>query len=476
MFSSIKARVIIFYMAILFMILPALGVFLYLSLDKIIYNSIDSGLLSRAKALATLTSSENGKARFIFSDEIMKEYDSIRSNNFFEIRHFDGAIIAKSRSLKKLELPLFPNQNQISYHTIYMNDMSVRVVNFYFVDSGEDAHEKKGPEVQQGDAGFIIQCGVDTDKQEDILNNYGFILIISIFSIIMISAVGAFLIAKKALSPIKEISDIIKGFSESNLSERVNSRNVPKELQELAVSFNNTFEKLEKSFNRQKQLVGDVSHELRTSLSVILSQSEIILRKKRSDDEYKKALISIKDAAEMMSEIVAKLLALARLSNEEIKLKMEPVNVNDLINKAVKTVNPVAALKGVSINLPVRVYDLPVISGDRAALLELAVNILENAIKYNVPKGKINITIDKKGQFFIIRIQDTGIGISCKDIDKVFDRFYRADTSRSKEVGGIGLGLSICREIVRLHGGRIEIKSTVGVGTTVSICMKENGY
>jgi heavy metal sensor kinase len=454
------------------MVLSTLGVFLYLSLGKIIYNSVDSGLLSGAKALATLISNENGETQFGFSGEIMGEFNSIRAKNFFQIRHFDGTTLEKSRSLRNLELPLPSSQDRIGYRTIDLNGAPVRLVNFRFMDYGGDEHEKKVAAAQRNAPGFIIQNAVNIDEQTDLLENYRLILSLSIFSIMMISAAGSFFIARKALSPIKEISDTIRGISESNLSERITLQNEPKELRGLADSFNRTFERLEKSFKRQKQFVADASHELRTPLSVITSQSEVMLRKERSAEEYKNALNAIREAAGIMSDIVGKLLALARLSTEKIELKMQPINLSEVIRQAANIVTPLAAQKGIRINLPV--CERPVIHGDRAAILELVENVLDNAIKYNVPDGKIDIAIEKENSFLVIKIQDTGIGISRKDMDKVFDRFYRADQSRSKETGGIGLGLSICKEIVRLHRGRIEIESAFGTGTTVSIYLKEN--
>jgi len=474
MFSSIKTRVILFYVAVLFMILPVLGVFLYLSLSKIIYSSIDSSLLSEAKALATLVSNEDGETQFNFSDEIMWEYNSIKAKNFFQIRHFGGTTVEKSRSLRNLELPLPSSQNRISYQTIDLNGAPARLVNFRFMNYGDDEHEKKVPVVLRNASGFIIQCAVNIDEQAALLKNYRLILSLSIFSIMMISAAGGFFIARKALSPIKEISDTIKGISESNLSERIPTRNVPKELRGLAASFNHTFARLEKSFKRQKQFVADASHELRTPLSVILSHSEIMLRKERSAKEYKHAFTAIEEATGLMSEIVGKLLTLARLGTDKIELKMEPINLNEAIRQAVKVVTPLANQKGISINLPVN--EQSVILGDRAALLELFVTVLDNAIKYNIPQGRIDISVRKEASFIVTEIKDTGIGIPEKDLDRVFDRFYRVDKFRSKEVGGVGLGLSICDEIVKLHGGRIEIESKVGVGTTVYSYLKRHGY
>jgi heavy metal sensor kinase len=472
--SSIKERIIIFYVAVLFLVLPALGVFLYFSLDKITYNSIDSGLLSKAKALATLISDENDKTEFAFSDEIMGEYNSIRAKSFFQIRRFDGTPLEKSRSLGNLDLPFGGSEKRTSFKTINFNGIPLRRINFYFPDSLAHHGERKGPDAKGKGNGLIIQCAEDIQEQVTLLKNFRIILSLSLFSIMIISASGGFFIARKSLAPIKEISDTIRGISESRLSERITLADVPKELKGLAASFNQTFERLEKSFKRRKQFVADASHELRTPLSVILSQSEVMLRKERSAEEYKNALTVIEEAAGIMSDIVGKLLALARLSTEKAELKIEPINLNEVIHQAVKIVTPLATQKGIRISLPV--YERPVIPGDRAALLELVGNVLDNAIKYNVSNGKIDIAIKKENPFLIIKIQDTGIGISRKDMDKVFDRFYRVDRSRSKEAGGIGLGLSISKEIVRLHGGKIEIESTIGTGTTVSIYLKENGY
>ncbi|GMT46613.1 MAG: hypothetical protein IEMM0007_0179 [bacterium] len=260
--------------------------------------------------------------------------------------------------------------------------------------------------------------------------------------------------------------------SESNLSERVNVENIPEELRVLASSFNRTFESLERSFNRQRQFTADASHELRTPLSVILSQSEVMLRKERTAEEYKNALKAIREVAGMMSQIVRKLLAITRLGADKVELKIEDIDPGEIVSESVKLLTPLAEQKGVGIN--VSVPDRFVVRGDRAALLELFFNIIDNAIKYNVPNGRIDISVKKETDFIISEIKDTGIGIPESDLVRVSDRFYRVDKSRSRDLWGVGLGLSICEEIIKLHEGRIEIESKVGEGTTVSVYLKSN--
>jgi heavy metal sensor kinase len=466
MLHSIKAKIITFYMAVSFLILSVLGVLLYFSLSKIVYNAVDSSLLSRAEALATLVSSDNSETEFEFSDEIMWEYNSPKSKSFFQIRRFDGFTLEKSISLKDSELPFSWKETQTDFKTILLNGTPARLVNFHFSDEIENTAKTRGH-------GLVIQCAENIQNHINLLNRYRLVLSLSILSIMIISASGGFLIAKKALKPVKDISETIDRISESNLSERISVKNIPDELKDLASSFNRTFDSLERSFNRQRQFAADASHELRTPLSVIMSQGEITLRKERSAEEYINALSSIMKSAGMMSQIVQKLLTLARLSTNKFELKMENINLRDIIYESVRLLIPISEQKGIDINIsPGEQY---VIYGDREALLELFVNIIDNAIQYNVSNGKIDISLRKENDFIIIGIKDTGIGISEDDLDRVFDRFYRVNKSRSKEIGGIGLGLSICDEIVRLHGGRIEMKSKAREGTVVSVYLKGNG-
>ncbi|MHB1696780.1 MAG: sensor histidine kinase [bacterium] len=470
MFSSIKAKIIIFYMITLFVILSALGVFLYFSLGKIVYNSIDFSLLLRAKSLATLINIKDNKTEFNFSDEVIWKYNSPRSKSFFQIRRLNGNTLEKSASLGISELPFSAKKNQTNFRTIILNGEHTRLINFYVSGINRYNKEKNSIVKNKGHA-LVIQCAENIEDKIDLLQSYGIVLSLSILFIMVISASGGFLIAKKALAPLKKISETIDRISESNLTERIDHKTIPDELSDLASSFNRTFDRLERSFNRQNQFIADASHELRTPLSVILSQSEIALRKERSSEDYRSALNAVMDAEGMMSEIVSKLLALTRLSEDKMNLRFENIDLHKIISKSIKLLNPLAEQKGIRINISTN--DHYRTTGDRAALLALFVNIFENSIKYNVPQGRIDIFVKKETDFIVTEIRDTGIGIPESDLDKVFDRFYRVDKSRSKESGGTGLGLSICKEITKLHGGKVEIKSRVGVGTIVAVYLKE---
>lgn len=464
MFSSIRLKIILFYLAVLLILLSALGAFLSLSLHKVVHNAIDSELRSRAEDLALLISSEVGETETNFFKEVMGEYNSPKSKSYFQIRRLDGSTLEKSASLKNHQLPLPGKMIQTGFQTILLNGSPARLINFHV--SREPDIIYKGEPVDH----LIIQCAKDINDQVELLEKFNFILSLSIFSILVVSAFGGFFIAHKALIPVKEISKTIDRISESNLSERVTVENIPAELKDLAVSFNRTFNRLERSFNRQRQFAADASHELRTPLSVIMSQCEITLRRVRTAGDYQKALKAIDQAAALMSEIIRKLLAIARLGADKEVLKIETIKLDEIVRESVKLLTPVAEQRGIIIK---NFFSDPVsFPGDQALLVELFTNLIENAIKYNVLQGQITISANKELPWFVCEIKDTGIGIPEEDLERIFDRFYRIDKSRSKKIGGSGLGLSICNEIVKRHDGKIEIKSKLGFGTTVSVYFK----
>ncbi len=464
--TSIKRRLIIFYTAVPFLILSALGVFLYFSLSKVVYDSVDAVLLSKARTLTTLINDDEEDRKELRSSEEFKwDYTSPESRSFFQIRRLDGYTLEKSASLTDFELPYNEKETKTDFKSVRVNGVYVRLINYYVPEITNNASINRGQNI-------VIQCAKDIQNQTDLIQHYRIILSLSIFAIMIISATGGVIILNKSLTPVKDISATISRISESSLSARIRVNDVPKELQIIASSFNHTINRLESAFNLQRQFTADASHELRTPLAVIMSQSEVALRKERTKAEYKSALADVMESAEKMSATVQKLLTLTRLSAGTINLNPGTINISDIIRDSTRLVRPLSDQKGIHMEVQ-QLSEPSLVLGDRAALLELFTNLLDNAIKYNVPHGKILVSIRKEGEFIVSVIQDTGIGIPEGDLDKVFRRFYRVDQSRSKKIDGSGLGLSICDGIVKLHHGRIEIKSALGKGTVLSVYLKE---
>ncbi|MGC8706854.1 MAG: histidine kinase dimerization/phospho-acceptor domain-containing protein, partial [Desulfurella sp.] len=272
--NSIKFRLFVYYCAISFVIFGILGVFLYFSLEDIVLKSIDNALMTKAKAIATLISEDEG-INFKFSDEILKEY-SKHSKHYFQIIQ-GQKIIEKSESLKGESLPILKEVKTVTF-----KNEPVRIVPFSFKINNKQ---------------FTIECAQDIDDKIDLLQTYLGILSIAIVVAIILSAFGGLIVVNAMLKPLKKISLTISKLSESNLSKSHIDENVANELKPLAIAFNKTFARLDNVFNKQKQFVADVSHELKTPLSVILMETEMALRKQRKIDDYINTIDQIKNSA-----------------------------------------------------------------------------------------------------------------------------------------------------------------------------------
>lgn len=437
--NSIKVKLFVYYCIISFVIFGILGVFLYFSLEDVILRSIDTTLSTKAKAIATLISEDEG-TNFQFSDEILKEY-SQHSKHYFQI--LEGSkIIEKSESLGSKILPIIKNAQTISF-----KDEPIRIVPFSFFINNKP---------------YIVECAQDIDDKIDLLQTYLSILSIAILFAILLSALSGLFVVNTMLKPLKSISNTISKLSESNLSKSHIDENVAKELKPLAIAFNRTFERLDSVFSKQKQFVADVSHELKTPLSVILMETEIALRKQRSLEEYINTIDQIKESAKHMKDIIETLFKLIKIENTQL-LEKQTCDIKQIIEKAFEILKSQLEKRHIDYGIEGDTFTL---EADKTLLLEVFINLIDNAIKYNKENGTIKVFIfDTKS----VDILDSGIGIPKEALDNLFDKFYRADPSRSKSTEGLGLGLSLVKEILDLHKAKIEIHSTHNIGTKVTI-------
>jgi signal transduction histidine kinase len=226
-------------------------------------------------------------------------------------------------------------------------------------------------------------------------------------------------------------------------------------------------ERLEKAFKRQQQFTADASHELRSPLSVIQAESTLALNKDRPANEYKHSLEVVSNESEHMAKVIEQLLTLARADSGKEQLSFEEIDLSELLAGVAANVEILCRDQGLEFRT--ELTDNSLVSGDRAKLRELFLNLLDNAIRYSPDGGTISLTLGKLEERAVIAIADTGIGIPDEDIPRIFERFYRVDRARSRAEGGAGLGLSICKYIAEAHGGRIEVESQVGRGSTFSV-------
>lgn len=277
---------------------------------------------------------------------------------------------------------------------------------------------------------------------------------------------GGWWLATRAIRPIEDISASAVKIAAGDLSQRINARDTESELGRLATVLNSTFARLEAAFAHQVRFTADASHELRTPISVILSQTQGALSRERSPEEYRDTLAACQRAAQRMRKLTESLLQLARLDAGEEPMKRERFDLGRVGRDAVELVRPLAAERGIEI-----VCELPMVEcrGDAEQLEQVAVNLLSNAIHFNRDKGEIRVsTMSQNGTAWLV-VRDTGEGIPAADLPHIFERFYRVDKSRSRVQGRTGLGLAICKAIVEAHSGELEASSQPGAGSTFTV-------
>ena len=282
--------------------------------------------------------------------------------------------------------------------------------------------------------------------------------------LLVIGLLGGWWMSSRVLRPIQSISKTAATISAAQLSERIDTTTIDRELAELAAVLNATFARLEEEFNRQVRFTADASHELRTPLAVLHAQVELALSRPRSPEEYEEALERCRNATVRMRGLIDGLLMLARADAGKLDLDRQPLDLGHLAAEAIEQLQPAA--KRAEIALTVESLDQPLmVAGDATFLGRVIENLVTNALRHTPKGGSVAVSVSAAEQMATLRVTDTGSGIPLADQPRIFERFFRADQARSRASGGNGLGLAICKSIVDAHGGTINFTSEPGVQT-----------
>lgn len=324
-----------------------------------------------------------------------------------------------------------------------------------------------------GHGGFWIR-GAESIKSTMLLGRSAIIIILIIIPLILLlTALGGYYITKKSFLPVNNIIKTANDISSQNdITRRIEITPGAKEdeLNKLSVTLNKMLDKIENLINQEKQFTSDASHELRTPISVILAQGEYLLDIAQSDKE-KELAENIVTKANQVSKLVSRLLLLARIDQNRQKFNKEKVDLGVLIDIAVDSMKELAAQK--DITLLANAADDIIIEADESLLLSAVTNLISNGIKYGNESGYVSVSASRLDDNSTeIIVADNGIGIANEHLDKIWGRFYRVDDVRNDEYGSNGLGLSMIKSIIELHGGDIFVKSEVGKGTEFRIVLK----
>ena len=350
--------------------------------------------------------------------------------------------------------PINKRANRPIFNETNLNNLHLRVLNIPLVHNGKRV--------------AVMQIALSLDTVA-LARDYlvGVMAVIWLYGVIMTAVASSFTVGR-ALEPINSIVETAESINRADdLSRRIPQQALDQdEIGSLINTFNQTLERLETLFISQQRFLADVSHELRTPLTVIKGNVDLMRRMKQFDEE---SLTSIDQESGRLTRLVGGLLMLAQAESGKLPLNLKPVELDLLITEVFQEMH---ILAGGKVRVHLNEIDQLMVNGDRDRLKQVLINLVANAIQYTPQDGDVFISLSKIGDQARIICRDTGPGIPAEDLPHIFERFYRADASRSRTHGkstGFGLGLSITKWIVEHHGGHIEVNSKDGAGTTFAI-------
>lgn len=312
---------------------------------------------------------------------------------------------------------------------------------------------------------FFVSCEDFTHTFTRIRNNLMLVLVPVVGVLLLLS----FVIARSFTKPFKDMSGSINRIAEGHFDETVELTGFT-EVEQISDAFNTMVKRLNELEDTRQEFVSNVSHELKTPLTSMKILADSLNSQPDVPVElYQEFMQDIAAEIERESTIISDLLSLVKMDKTEAELNLSKVNINEMLEQVLKRLRPIAGKR--NIELVFESYRSVFAECDEVKLTRAVTNLVENAIKYNVAGGWVQVTLDADAGFMYITVADSGIGISEEFQEKIFDRFYRVDKARSRETGGTGLGLSIAKQIIVMHGGMIKVTSKEDEGTQFHIRM-----
>lgn len=440
--TSLASNITITYLISFAVVLFAFGMFVLMCFRLIFTNIAESDIEGAMDFIADFRVSDAEKARDIAADKpiVITLYDSAKQE-------------------------IFTVKSNANYLTVPFKD---KLDKFYDVYLHGQNYRTYITKLTLEEDYYYLQVSRNLNTENNLFSILIIILIFGVILSLVVNSIIGYRVAHILLRPITQMTRTVKEISASNLSSRLDTKKARSELLELSVAINDMIYRLEMAYKNQKRFVSDASHELRTPLAIVKGYADMLSRWGKNDPEIlSEAIDAIKSQTSAMNMLVEKLLFLTRADSNGVVVRHKHFRL-DLLSTEI-----LANLKIVNDNYEYRnlVPEGFVIYADEELIRQLFLILLDNAIKYTPSKGSITISAEKNEKSVRITISDTGIGMTKEHAEKVFERFYRVDPSRTKSMGGFGLGLSIAKEIVSVHGGEITMYSEIQKGTQVIVVL-----
>jgi two-component system, OmpR family, heavy metal sensor histidine kinase CusS len=451
---SVRAKLMLLYLLVTFAGLVLFGLLSFEVLQFALIQGKKTHLQGRETRLISLLkeNKENGITESL--DEQLRNYALVtHEGNLFHIHNLDGSLLFPSTGkVPDWSMPRNEDCHELIFETIQLNHQPVLVMCHLVSLNGRTVR---------------LHIGGILDEETNILREYRQVLFLLMPGLLILSSICGYFLSRIALKPVDRMTRAALGIGIGNLSERLPVPRAKDEIQNLAVAWNQLLTRLEAAILRLSRFSADASHDLRTSITIMLATAQLALRQHHSEPEYREDLDKIVTECHTASTLLDALLALAQSDNFIHEVAFKKIDLSDLVVSGCRRVEDLAESNDIMLDwrLP---HEKVFIQGDELLLQRLLGILLDNAIRYTPASGEIRAEVTSVGNNVFVTVRDTGIGMSEDVRQHVFDRFYQADL-RERKKAGHGLGLSIARWIADAHGADLTVESTPLRGSVFQI-------
>ncbi len=458
---SLSFRLVAWYAGVLTAVFVLLGCLTFLFLRHYLEANLLDTQTRRARQIAgTLVAHAHRDTETTLAGEVENLYSPELNDRFIRISRADGEVVYASGAPRN---ELFVPGRVAALGGNFLEGSTRKVQQL----PGAPLLIAAVPATGADGTLYRVEVGTSAAPVEDTLEQVLVMLAVGLPIAVAAAVAGGFLLVHRALEPVERIAIKAEEITQHSLSERLPVVPSGDELERLAESLNRMIARLEDAIRSSKQFVADASHELRTPLAVMRAELESLAQNASLGSETREALGSVLEEVARLGEIVESLFALSRLDAGDAGGGWQRLDLAELASTTAEQMSLLATDKDIRVSC--ELTPGLAVQGDRARLKQVIVNLLDNAIKYTARGGHIALSVRREGAWAVLEVTDDGIGIPPEALPQVFKRFFRVDSSRSREPGGAGLGLAIVKSICSAHGAEVEVQSTAGKGSTFRV-------
>ena len=454
--QSLRFRLISWYALWLAVIFLATGIAIYFGLRSYLERNLATSQEARCQRIARLVLSSSTWSAGGLAAAIRTDFAPEASGRYIRISRAGGEVLYESgapadQGFVPARIP--PPGVQAGTRRETLSDGTELVMTAMAAGAAEQPQ-------------YFIETGESFRPAIRELHGLMLLLAMGAFGVAAVALAGGWVLVGRALKPVEEITHRAEGITSRNLSDRLPVLPTGDELEHLTQALNRMIIRLDEAFQHNRRFMADASHELRTPLTILRGELEAMVRVER-DADGRMAIGSLLEEVERLAHLVENLFALSRLDAGLAQTKHQSFDLAKLVSATSEQMCLLAEDKRLEITC--QAPHPVLVAGDRARVKQVIVNLLDNAIKYTPAQGRVKLFVYAREREAVCEVCDDGMGIPAEAIPHVFDRFFRVDAARNRDSGGAGIGLSIVKAICLAHGGRVEVKSTPGQGSTFRV-------